>query len=257
METRKEITISELEKILPSVIKEFARNLGNATNVVADINLRNWCGGCGKNAKWAYTEIECNDVKYIIKEKEIKDDMFVYMLRNALAVSKVRGNVVFDTYGDGYWTPRQTIFRRLEIFAKPCKEFISLVKYIEKYAKFTLGDTDIFFVNVCGKRTSWSDSGKYRYLCYDANRCNTILADMRKYRGSKDTLKVEVKEFFSHGDDTDYRIAMYQESEWYGCRGNKLVVSIKTPNGKEKHSVKWSMRSGLTPDIYNDWEEEE
>jgi len=256
METKIEVKIDELKKILPNILKGIEKRMGNVTNVVANIDLHNWCCGCGKNAKWAYSEIYCDGVKYIIKEKEVTDEMFVRILNDALAVSKVRGKVVYDVCGDGYWSPKQTYFRRLEIFAKPCKEFISLVKYIEKYSRFTLGDTDIFYTNVCGKRTSWSD-GKYRYLCYDAERCKAILADMRKYRGSKDTLKVGVKEFFSHGDDTDYRVAMYQESEWYGCRGNKLVVSIKTPNGKEKHSVKWSMRSGLTPDTYNDWEEEE
>jgi hypothetical protein len=256
MGTKIEITISELKKVLPNTLKGIEKRMGNATNVVADISLHNWHNGFGKNAKWAYTEVECDHFDFIIKEKEVTDEMFVRILNDALAVSKVRGKVIFDTYGGDYWTPKQTYFRRLEIFAKPCKEFISLVKYIEKYAQFTLGDTDIFFVNVCGKRTSWSDSGKYRYLCYYADRCKKILADMRKYRGSKDTLKVEVNEFFSHGDDTDYKIAMYRESEWYGCRGSKLIISIKTPSGKEKHSVKWSVRSGLTPDTYNDWEEE-
>ena len=205
-----------------------------ADNMTADIELHNWYCGFGKNSKWSYTEIRVDDTQYIVREKEITDESFVSILNDAIATAKVRAKVVYDTYGDGYWTPKQTLFRRVQVFSKPCKEFITLSKYIDKYANFTLDDLAVFNVRVCGKRSSWSDSGKYYYLCYNSELCKSILDDIRKNKGSKDTLNVSVEETFSHGDDEDYRCAMHMESEWYGERGAKLHYIIKTPKGKVK-----------------------
>ena len=205
-----------------------------ADNVTADIELHNWCCGFGRDSKWSYTEIRVDDTQYIVRDKEITDESFVSILNDAIATAKVRAKVVYDTYGDGYWTPKQTLFRRVQVFSKPCKEFITLSKYIDKYANFTLDDLAVFSVRVCGKRSSWSDSGKYYYLCYNAELCKSILDDMRGNKGSKDILNVSVEETFSHGDDDDYRCAMHMESEWYGERGAKLHYIIKTPKGKIK-----------------------
>lgn len=203
-------------------------------NVTADIELHNWYCGFGRDSKWSYTEIRVDDTQYIVKDKEITDESFVSILNDAIATAKVRAKVVYDTYGDGYWTPKQTLFRRVQVFSKPCKEFITLSKYIDKYGNFTLDDLAVFNVRVCGKRSSWSDSGKYYYLCYNAELCKSILDDIRKNKGSKDILNVSVEETFSHGDDDDYRCAMHMESEWYGERGAKLHYIIKTPKGKVK-----------------------
>jgi hypothetical protein len=147
--------------------------------------------------------------------------------------------------GDGYWSPKVTYFRRVEIYSKPCKEFNSLRKYIEKYADFTLGEVDVFDVSVCGKRSSWSDSGRYDYLCYNANMCSEIERYIKANRTSKDKVSVKVEEYFSHGDETDYKIAQYQESEWYGYRGKLIVVEVTTPKGKTKAKNYWAMRRGV------------
>lgn len=214
-------------------LKKCAKSM-TADNVTADIELHNWYCGFGRDSKWSYTEIRVDDTQYIVKDKEITDESFVSILNDAIATAKVRAKVVYDTYGDGYWTPKQTLFRRVQVFSKPCKEFIALSKYIDKYGNFTLDDLAVFNVRVCGKRSSWSDSGKYYYLCYNAELCKSILDDIRKNKGSKDILNVSVEETFSHGDDDDYRCAMHMESEWYGERGAKLHYIIKTPKGKVK-----------------------
>ena len=231
---KKQVTREKLIDLIAKFIKESARQMGDKTNVKLPIELQNWSSGWGNNSKWSHSDIVLGRETYTFTDKEIDDAAFVSILKAAIAKSNVRAKVVYDECGDGYWCKKQTIFRRVEVFAKPCKEFNTLYKYLEKYAEFTLGETDLFDVNVCGKRSSWSDAGRYNYLCYDAARCKAILDAIKAKKASKDTLRVEVKEYFSHGDETDYDIAMYQESEWYGNRGNKLHVTITTPMGRMK-----------------------
>lgn len=243
MENKKQVTREHLTLLLAKFIKDSQKNMGDKTNIELPISISSWVCGMGRDKKWSHTDITIGDYYdktiYTFTDREITDEQFVYMLNDALSKSNVMGKVYADTYGDGYWTKKQTIFRRIEIYAKPCKEFQLLSDYIKKYAGKTIGSTDIFHVRVCGKRSSWSDSSAYRYLCYDVEKCKTIIDTMRAKKTSKDGLKVEIEEYFSHGDEEDYRCAMHMESEWYGCRGARLHFTIKTPTGRVKADYKF------------------
>lgn len=235
-------TREEVTALIAKYIKECFKAM-TCTNKTLHLEVHNWCSGFGRNSKWSFSEIEVGSDSYVFRDKEIDDARFISMINDAIAISGVRAKVFSQTYGDGYWVPKETRFERVEIYAKPCKEFITLAKMIEKYANFSLHETDVFGVSVCGKRSSWSDVGRYNYLCYEPNVCNAIMEYIRANRKGKDTLVVSVEEYFSHGDETDYKCAMYQESEWYGCRGNKLSVKAFTPSGKSKAFNTWSMRT--------------
>jgi flavodoxin len=233
-------TRQEVTGLMADYIKLSFKHL-KATNANLGIELHNWCSGFGKNSKWSYSEVVVGDNSYIFKDRQINDNELIRMLNDAIAMSNVRCKVFSETYGDGYWTPKETRFKRVEMYAAPCKEFVKLAKMIEKYANYSLHETDIFNVRVCGKRSAWSDSGHYDYLCYNAEKCNAIISYIRENRKGKDTMMVGVEEYFSHGDEMDYKCAMYQESEWYGCRGNNLSIKVYTPSGKSKTFNKWSM----------------
>jgi hypothetical protein len=232
-------TREQVTNLIAKHIKECFKAMGSRTNMNLDIDLSNWSSGFGRNSKWSNSEIRFGGNSYIFKDKEITDAAFIRMLNDAVALSNVRCKVYSQTYGDGYWTPQEVRFERLEIYAKPCKEFITLYKMLEKYANRTLGETEVFFARVCGKRSSWSESGTRQYLCYDAKQCQNIIDTIRKHRTSKDSFGFEVEECFSHGDDYDYEIAQYQESEWYGSNQTKLHITIKTPSGKVKADYKF------------------
>ena len=240
---KKAITREKLVSVMAKFIKGQSKQMGDKTNMELPISISSWVCGMGRDKKWAHTDIEIGEyrdkVVYTFTDKEITDEQFVYMLRKALEESKVRGQVFADIYGDGCWTPKQTIFRRVEIYAAPCKEFTTLAKLIQKYSGKTINGTDVFHVSVCGKRSAWSDSSNYRYLCYDAKKCQTIIDIIRTKKTSKDALKVELEGYFSHGDEEDYRCAMHMESEWYGCRGIKLHITITTPTGRVKADYKF------------------
>ena len=244
---KKVTTREKLIDIIAKAMREESKSMGDKTNVKFPIKYENWLCGMGANKKWSNTDITLfgmpnkiggypNQVTYTFTDKEITHKQLIDMLNAALAKAKVRGRVVYKEWEEwnGYHHATQYYFRRVELFSKPCKEFKSLYNYVEKYGNFTIGDLDVYQVGVCGKRSSYSDSGEYYYLCYDAKECKKILDTLRKFKGSKDILKVSTKEYVDHGDEGDYRCAQYQESEWYGHRGNKLCVEVTTPTGKLK-----------------------
>lgn len=88
---------------------------------------------------------------------------------------------------------------------------------------------------MCGKRSSWSvDEYSRGYLCYQPKKCQTAIEFIRGKKTSRDTLTFKVTHNLDHGDDYDYKIAQYNESEWYGKEKNSLELSVNTPSGKEK-----------------------
>jgi hypothetical protein len=236
MEKIENITKEGLITSMVAFIKDWSMRIGERTNLNLPIEYSNWMCGMGLHKKWSHTEITLDDKSYIFKDKEITEEDFIHLLNKALEKSGVNGKVFYDVCGDGYWCEKQYIFRRLEIFAKPCKEFNELNKLFKKYASKTLGDLDVFSVEICGKRSSYSDCGEYHYLCHNAKKCLSIIEYIKANKGRNGVVSFSVNDYLDHGDETDYKIAQYQESEWYGKRGNNLTIVIKCGRNKKDYS---------------------
>jgi hypothetical protein len=118
------ISKEQVTKLIAKFIKEQSKKIGDRTNM----ELVNWVCGVGRDKKWSHTEIRFDGNSYIFKDKKITEEQFVCLLNKALEESGVKGKVFYDVYDDGYCAERQTIFGRLEIFGKPCKEFKELNK---------------------------------------------------------------------------------------------------------------------------------
>lgn len=238
MEEKKQVSREHLTLLLAKFIGDCQKGMGDKTNIELPIKLENWLCGMGHDKKWSHSDIivgdYCNRVRYTFTDKEIDDRRFVQILKDAVAKSNVRAKVVYDEYDGGYFRDSCTIFRRVEVFAKPCREFRILYDYVEKYGNFTIPEDGVYYVRVCGKRSIYNDSGRYNYLCYDAKTCKAILDGIKAKRTSKDKLNVSIKNYVNHGDEGDYRCAMHMESEWYGHRGQMLCVEVTTPKGKVK-----------------------
>lgn len=226
------ITREQVTKLIVKLIKECAKNMGNSTNIEVGIGHSNWING---NKKWAYSEIRFGGCSYIFKDKEITEYDFIRLLENALKESGVKGKVFYDVCGDGIWTSKQAIFRRLEIFAKPCKEFRELNKVLVKNGSKEIGEFDVYSVRVCGKRSIYNDSGKYSYLCHDSVKCQSVIDFIKDNKGRNGVVKTSVVDYLDKGDEEDYRIAQYQESEWYGRAGANLKVNIIGGKGKKDY----------------------
>ena len=236
MEKIENISRDELIKRISSFIKNEYNNIGNKTNVELPIFHSNWMNGL---KRWSHSEIKFGGICYSFNDKEIDEYSFITILNKALETSGIKGKVFFDEYGDGFWSKKVAIFRRLEIFGKPCKEFNELNKILSKYGSKEVGEFDVFHVRVCGKRSTYSESGDYHYLCHDKNACLSIIEYIKANKGRNGIVSIEVKEYLDHGDD--YDIAMRTESEWYGSMGNSLKVTIKGGKGKKDYQKEFDL----------------
>ncbi len=231
----KETTIErkQLAPVIAAYIKECAAKMGDQNAVDAAIKHTDWGGRINGKWKWSSSEITVGYDKYIIKDREVTDEYFLDVMKNALKESQVRGKVFTEPYYPGNFT-KVDRFSRLTIFAPPCQEFVRLRNLLKVHSGRTLPDDAVYDVAVCGKRSSYSDSGSYRYLCYNPKNCQRITDLIEAVSGGKDKLRFTVEDFLDHGDEGDYRSAMYQEREWYGSRGSNLHITVTDSGGKEK-----------------------
>jgi hypothetical protein len=233
---RETITRQELALLMVKRLKEWQKAMGDATNKVVPLGIANW--GNRRDGRWYWTTTEINVGKrsFEFKDRQIDDEEFINMVNKALADSGVRGHVKSMEFGYGY--SKEVRFEDVEILARPFKEFTKLTNMLLKYSGKGIGAYDIYSVNICGKRNSWSDSGRMRYLCYDAKKCNAIMEFIKKHRTSRDKVTISVNSYMDKGELYDY--AMRAETEWYGVRGVNLSVTITTPTGKVKATNEWA-----------------
>ncbi len=229
----KNVSRKDLSNAIVKFIKDESKKMNERGKSMEELRIfySNWVNGA---RKWSRSVITLGGDKYEFTDKEITEIEFINLLKDALKASGVDGKVFYDEVKNWYNVVECIIFKKLEIYGEPCKEFKELAKYLSKYATKKLGKNDIYCVRVCGKRSSWNDSGRVKYLCYDAEKCKAILDTIKQKKSARDLLTFNVDEFFSHGDEVDYNYAMYAESEWYGSRGTKLHVIVRTPKGKAK-----------------------
>lgn len=233
MGKRETIERKQLKPIITDYIKACVARMGERNSLQLAIRHDDWGSRINGVWKWSSSEITVGDNKYTIRDRQVTDEHFLTVVENALKESGIRGKVFSEPYWPGNFT-KVDRFSRLEIFAPPCQEFNRLNDLLKGLTRKTLADTDIYGVNVCGKRSSWSDSGNYRYLCYNKENCKDIADLIEAVCDDKDTLRFKVEEFLDHGDEGDYRAAQYHESEWYGSRGQNLHIIVKDQDGKEK-----------------------
>ena len=119
-----------------------------------------------------------------------------------------------------------------------CSEYKSLRNYLSKFGGYTLRDYQLFRSYMSGKRGYlFSEDGERQYLDSNPKRCADFLADLRKYRGSKDTMAVSFKQE-KYIDPDERRYSEYAEIECSGELRHYLQVTIKSPNGKVKYEGK-------------------
>lgn len=224
---------SQITSVITEYIKSCASRIGDKSNLQLDIRHDDWGNRLNGVWKWISSEIRVGQDTYRITDRQVTVDYFLSAVENALKESGVRGKVFTETYYPGNFTKAYR-FSRLEIFAPPCQEFRRLNDILKEHGCKPLSETDIFEVAVCGKRSSWSDSGSFKYLCYRKENCKQIGDLIETICDKKDSLHLSLDEFLDHGDEYSYKAAMYHESEWYGSRGQNLRIVVKDGAGKEK-----------------------
>lgn len=146
------------------------------------------------------------------------------------------------------WSRKYVEYPSKVILCDPaCKEYTSLQNYLNKYGVVSyrsytypvrLGNFELFHSAMGGKRGRlWDEYGVREYLDHDAERCAGFLAEIRKYRGTKDLMVCEKKEE-NYIDPVDRAYSEKYEIECDGEKRSYLAITIKTPSGKIKHEMK-------------------
>ena len=242
---KNDTTREKLIILLAKYIKECSKKLNEKTSSInVHIGHDNWYSGGGNNRMFRYTNIYFGDKNYKFYDKEITDRDFLVIVQTAFKESKCKGQVKTKEWEEqnprGWWlSPIKHIeFDNLTLLGKSCKEFSTLSRMLKKYTNKELGETDVNSSSVCGKRSSWSaDKNSTGFLCYQPKKCQRAIDFIREKRTSKDNLYFEVKNVLEHENEHEYKIAQYQESEWYGSEYNYLELKVTTPTGKTKGTL--------------------
>ena len=125
-----------------------------------------------------------------------------------------------------------------------CPEYKSLMNYINKYgtrkygSPMNLGNYELFSAAKGGKRGYlWDEYGERLFLDNRPKSCAKYLEELRKYRGTKDTMLCEIGEE-DYIDPEEQRASSYYEVECEGEHRSFLHVVVRTPNGKVKLDTK-------------------
>jgi hypothetical protein len=122
----------------------------------------------------------------------------------------------------------------ITLLADPCKEFKSLASYLQKYCARSIAMDTLYSVHIGGKRGRvYGEEGDRYYLCHKPKKCETLLAELRKARGSKDKVSTKIVEV-DEIDPWELEVSIRNEVEFDGVRHKRLVVTFTTPSGKKK-----------------------
>ena len=136
-----------------------------------------------------------------------------------------------------YWK-KYSILEKIYLLDNPCKDFISIQKFLLKYANYNLADFKLFDVRMGGKRGRlFDEEGDRYYLANKEKKCAKILEELRKYRGTNDTITCKYGEE-DWMDEMERKYSAYHEVECDGVRRHYLEITIKTPSGKVKYNQK-------------------
>jgi hypothetical protein len=145
-----------------------------------------------------------------------------------------------DCYFYSGWSGYHIIFpTKITLMANPCKEYVSLVNYLEKYCGKAISETDIYSVSIGGKRGRvYGEEGERYYLCHKPTTCAKYLETLRKSRGSNDKVVCSKIKQEDDIDPWELQVSIRNEVEFGGVRLRYFEVSITTPSGKQKANIR-------------------
>ena len=149
------------------------------------------------------------------------------------------------TYNVGMWSDYSVKFiPKVCLADTPCPEFKPLMNYINKYGvgkygnKVNLNNYELFSAAMGGKRGRlWDEYGERVFIDNKPKKCVSVLEELRKARGTKDTMLCERGEE-NYIDPEEERYSAYEEIECEGEKRKFLQITIKTPSGKVKYTRK-------------------
>lgn len=125
----------------------------------------------------------------------------------------------------------------IKYISNPCKEFLSLNKYIQNTLKCKpLDIMDISSEGVSGKRSRIFDRFGLKLLAHDSKRCIEYKKSLQATKKPNWKAKLDLK---SNLDDSDRYNGRGEdmECEWDGRKQKYGVITFTTPSGKEMKKI--------------------
>lgn len=125
----------------------------------------------------------------------------------------------------------------IKFISKPCKEFISLNKYIQNTLKCTpLEIMDISNEGVSGKRSRIFDRYGMVLLAHEPNKCLEYKKSLQATKKPNWKAKLNLKSDLDDADRYNGR-GEDMECEWDGREQKYAVITFTTPSGKEMKKI--------------------
>lgn len=204
---------------------------------------KGWIGAKDEKYRLSINPHQLKDEKHIIVVDTLDDleSVISILFRLLNEQTKVRGwkylNVTRDK-STFYGWHKVEYPAMVSLLEEPCSEFRSLQTYIKKYTGRTIPEFYLYSVRMGGKRGElYCEEGEREYIDNEPKKCARVLAELRKYRGTKDTITATFgKEKYI--DPVDYEYSCRHEIECDGEGRSYLKISIKSPTGKVKYETK-------------------
>lgn len=175
--------------------------------------------------KVGYSIIHNYDLSY-----DDRNGFIYYAKKYEPSILKIRGVHAIKRLSTGYSSS-------IIIYSKPCKEFVSLRKYLLKHADYNLTEIDIMTECISGKRSLY-DVDDVTLLHTNPTKCKQILDWCKTNKHYGNILKVTPTDNTYYGD----RFNSYgedRECEWSGYRSHGIQIEVFTASGRKTKSTEF------------------
>lgn len=169
---------------------------------------------------------------------KLMEDMYTYKSYNIDIPNYTRIDGIHKPYSS--WLSRnddKPYIDSIKYISKPCKEFLSLNKYIQNTLKCKpLNIMDISDERVAGKRSHIFDRYGLNLLAHNSKKCAEYKKDIQSIKKPNWKAKLDLKRDLDDADRYNGR-GEDMECEWDGFERHYAVITFTTPLGKEMKKI--------------------
>lgn len=209
-------------EVIAAVKKELKGKKDNVNEVKVEVCLY----GHGARPFGSYLPNDYRDVTIKVGKNHWDglDDYDVNMLKYSLEkfvgeFDEVATDGIFFSYGN-FTADVENFPTTFRMFGKPCKEFKTLAKLVEKKYGISLKVTDLYNVRLFGKSGRYGESGERVYAAFNETMCSAFINEIKSF-GRKKT-----KATITNMDDIDTDYSERYLTECYGYRKRGLSIKL-------------------------------
>lgn len=227
--TRNTSSSNDKQEVITKLLKKYIVKKKAEKTPIIDININDFYFDNKKQLTKYYPNGDID---------KLMEDIYTYKLYNIDLPNYTRIDGIHKPYSS--WLSRndgKPWVDSIKYISKPCKEFLSLNKYIQNTLKCKpLDIMDISSEGVSGKRSRIFDRFGLRLLAHDSKKCIEYKKSLQTTKKPNWKAKLDLKSDLDDGDRYNGR-GEDMECEWDGREQKYAVITFTTPSGKEMKKV--------------------